>query len=479
MRSLVIFLLTFLLYYIPQVSGESLPEGGRPNFIVIFADDLGYQDLGCFGSKTIRTPNIDRLASEGMRLTSFYGQTVCGPSRASLMTGCYPLRVAKKNNNQVPVHPYMHSNEITIAEVLKERGYVNGCFGKWDLAGHRQKGYDDNLLPTKQGFDYFFGTPTSNDSIANLLINEEVIEQKADMANLTKRYTDEAISFIRKHQKSPFFVYIPHTMPHLRLAASDPFKGKSPRGLYGDVVEEIDFNVGRIIKEVTALNLQSRTYVIFTSDNGPWFLDKHPRLSKQVDEGGSHGGDAFPLRGHKTSTWEGGVRVPFVVWAPGRVPKGSVSDEIKTTMDLLPTLSSLAGATVPDDRSIDGQNISSLIHGVKDQLDKPSHFYYYAHTQLMAVRSGKWKLHLPRQINTMKRWDVYQKDEDLIDFSKPLLFDLKNDIGEQQNLAEDNPNKVRELTILANWARGDIGDYNQIGKNARFFDPQPKRPDIK
>ncbi len=449
------------------------PASDKPNFIIFFADDLGYQDIGCFGSATIQTPNIDRLAEEGTRFTSFYAQTVCGPSRASLMTGCYPLRVAKRNNDQKSIHPYLHTKEITIAESLKGLGYKTGCFGKWDLAGHTQKNYDRTLLPTRQGFDYFFGTPTSNDSFVNLLRNETLIEPKADMATLTKRYTDEALEFIRNNRSHPFFVYIPHTMPHIRLAASEQFRGKSQRGLYGDVVEEIDYHVGRVVQEIKTLGLEKNTYFIFTSDNGPWFLDRHPALSVQKDTKGSHGGNAAPLRGHKTSAWEGGVRVPCVMWAPGRIPEEKVCSEIATTMDLLPTLTSLASGKVPQDRVIDGKNITELIHGQAGAVSPTQTFYYYVHRQLMAVRCGKWKLHLPRKTNTMPTWNVFHKEADIIDFSEPLLYDLEQDIGETTNIADQHPDKVMELTRLAEWARDDIGDYNCVGKNARFFDPQP------
>jgi len=394
------------------------------------------------------------------------------------MTGCYPLRVAKKANNQREIHPSLHTDEITIAEILKEQGYKTACFGKWDLAGHRQRGYDETLLPTRQGFDYFFGTPTSNDSVANLLRNENLVEPKADMANLTKRYTDEALGFIQQNRDKPFFVYLAHTMPHLKLAASRPFRGKSRRGLYGDVIEELDFNVGRIVKEIKTLGLDQDTYIIFTSDNGPWYLDRHPTLSKQKDKRGSHGGDAAPLRGHKTSTWEGGVRVPCVMWAPGRIPQGKVCEEIATTMDVLPTLAALAGANAPGDRVIDGRNIFDLIHGKEDARSPTEAFYYYAHTQLMAVRSGKWKLHLPRRVNTMQRWNVFHRESDIIDFTKPLLYDLENDPGEKHNVANKHPDTVLKLSGLADWAKNDIGDYNRVGQNARFFDPQPPRPDI-
>lgn len=476
----VVCIACFLLFGTLQSSSVAFgfEVSRKPNFIVIFTDDQGYQDLGCFGSPEIQTPNIDGMANEGMRFTDFYAQTVCGPSRAALMTGCYPLRVGKKGNNQNEIHPFLHTEEITIAEVLKDQGYRTACFGKWDLAGHRQRGYDEDLLPTRQGFDYFFGTPTSNDSVANLLRNDQLVEPKADMASLTKRYTDEALEFIQKNKDKAFFVYLAHTMPHLKLAASEQFKGDSPRGLYGDVIEEIDFNVGRILREIRMLGLEEDTYVIFTSDNGPWFLDRHPRLSKQKDMGGSHGGDAAPLRGHKTSTWEGGVRVPCVMWAPGRIPAGTVCSKIATTMDVLPTLAALAGGDAPTDRTVDGKDIVDLIHGKAGTNGPTEVFYYYAHTQLMAVRSDRWKLHLPRKVNTMKRWDIFHRESDIVDFTKPLLYDLDQDPGELHNLAGQHPDKVEKLIELADRARNDIGDYDRIGKNARFFDPQPRRPDI-
>ena len=446
---------------------DETPAAGGPNFIIIFTDDQGYGDLGCFGSKTIRTPRLDKMASEGMKFTSFYAQTVCGPSRAALMTGCYPLRVAKRKN-QVDIHPYLHSKEITIAEVLKSAGYATACFGKWDLAGHTQRKYDPSLLPTRQGFDYFFGTPTSNDSVVNLLRNEKVIEKRADMNTLTKRYTDEAIKFITANKAKPFFVYIPHTMPHTRLGASKQFKGKSKRGLYGDVIEEIDWSVGRILDAVKDLSLDDNTYVLFFSDNGPWEIKK------------AHGGSAGPLRGAKTSTWEGGVRVPCIMRAPGKIPAGKVCDEIASTMDMMPTLAGLAGSKAPDDRSIDGNDIADLMHGKPNAKSPTKAFYYYAHMHLQAVRSGKWKLHLPRPAKPpwAPPWAWHIKPEDVIKIPKPMLFDLEADIGEKMDVADKNPEVVARLLKLANWARGDIGDYNVAGKNARFYDPEPKRPDI-
>ena len=448
----------------------------RPNFVLIFADDLGYGDLGCYGSTTIRTPHIDRLADEGMRFTHFHAQTVCGPSRAALMTGCYPLRVATKGN-RVEVHPRLHSKEVTIAEVLKPKGYATACFGKWDLAGHTQTGYEPDLLPTRQGFDYFFGTPTSNDSVVHLLRDEEVIERKADMSLLTRRYTDEAIAFIKRSKDRPFFVYLAHTMPHVRLEVSEPYRGKSPGGIYGDVVEEIDGNVGRILEVLREEGLDERTYVIFTSDNGPWFLGRSKGHLKRIGKNAeAHGGSAAPLRGAKTSLWEGGVRVPCIIRAPGRVPAGGTCTEVASTLDMLPTLAALADGKVPADRVIDGHDISDLVHGVEGAGSPTDFLYHYAKTRLGAVRSGTWKLHVPRPVD--ERWQHYSKVKDAVAIPEPILIDLDADPAETTNVAAQHPEVVARMMAAAEKARADIGDHDRIGRNARFFDPQPRRPDI-
>jgi len=458
--------LLFLLV-LPLAPTIRAAEASKPNFVIVFTDDQGYQDIGCFGSPLIKTPRLDQMATEGRRFTNFYAQTVCGPSRAALMTGCYPLRVAR-DKNHTGVHPCLHTKEITIAEILKDAGYTTACFGKWDLAYHRQRGFRKENLPTRQGFDYFFGTPTSNDSYVDLLRNEDVLEPKADMATLTKRYTDEAIGFIRKSKDKPFFVYMPHTMPHTKLAASEQFRGKSKRGLYGDVIEEIDWNTGRIIDVLKELKLEQKTYVIFTSDNGPWEIKK------------DHGGCAAPLRGAKTSTWEGGLRVPCIMWAPGRIPAGTACDELTATIDMLPTLAGLAGGKVPDDRVIDGHDITDLMHGKEGAKSAKEAYYYYQDVHLQAVRAGKWKLHLPRpaQPPWSPGWAKHIKAEDVFEIKAPLLFDLENDIGEQKDVAAQQPEVVQRLLKLAEAAKNDIGDYDRIGKNARFYDPQPKRADI-
>jgi arylsulfatase A-like enzyme len=448
----------------------------KPNFVIIFCDDMGYGDVGCFGSETIKTPNIDRMADEGMTLTSFYGQTVCGPSRASLMTGCYPMRVAQEKN-RTEIHPYLHTAEITIAEVLREVGYVSMAIGKWDLAGHSQTKFSRNLLPTRQGFDTYFGTPSSNDTGVNLLRDETMIEMKADMSLLTRRFTDEAIGFIQQNKDKPFFVYLAHSMPHVRLAVSDEFKGKSAGGLYGDVVEEIDFNVGRLLQVLKEEGLDDNTYVIFTSDNGPWYLGRSPtHLKRYGPNAAEHGGSAAPLRGAKTSTWEGGLRVPFVIRAPGKVPAGTQSDVVTATIDLLPTLAGLAGAQVPTDRVIDGRDLSALFETADEAGLKKRTYYYYGRRRLEAVRVGKWKLHLPHDIT--KSWTRFCKPEDVVAIEQPVLYNLDADMGETVDVAAQHPEVVAELMKLAEHARADIGDYDREGKNARFFDPEPHGPDL-
>ena len=451
----------------------------RPNFIIIFTDDQGYQDVGCFGSPDIRTPRLDAMAKQGMKFTSFYAQPVCGPSRAALMTGCYPMRVAERGHTK-QVHPILHEDEITLAEVLKPSGYATACFGKWDLAKHAQTGFFMDLFPTRQGFDYFYGTPTSNDRVAHLYRNEKLIESNSNMATLTRRYTDEAIAFINKHRQQPFFVYVPHTMPHTRLDASPQFKGKSKRGLYGDVIEEIDFNVGRILDALEELKLTEKTYVLFTSDNGPWLIK-----NKNLADGrlpGDHGGSAGPLRSGKVSTFEGGVRVPTILWGPGRVPAGVTCDSIATTMDLLPTLAALAGAKTPDDRVIDGEDIRHLFHGDFAKADPDKAYFYYLRVHLQAVRQGKWKLHLPRAKEPIGAApfsrNVHIAPADRIGFEKPFLVDLKKDLGETTDRSEQNPEVVRRLLALAESMRKDLGDYDRVGKNMRFSDPLEKRPTL-
>lgn len=448
-----------------------------PNLVVVFTDDQGYQDVGCFGSPDIRTPRLDAMAKDGMKFTSFYAQPICGPSRAAIMTGCYPMRVAERGNVK-QVHPILHSDEITVAEVLKTKGYATACFGKWDLAKHAQAGFFMDLFPTRQGFDYFFGTPTSNDGVANLYRDEKLIEPKSNMATLTKRYTDEAIGFMRKHKDRPFFVYIPHTMPHTRLDASPPFKGKSKRGLYGDVIEEIDHNVGRILDAIREMGLEKNTYVLFTSDNGPWLIKNKDLADGHLPR--DHGGSAGPLRSGKVSTFEGGVRVPTILWGPGRVPAGTTCDKIAGTLDILPTFAALAGAEAPKDRVIDGEDIRHLFHGQFEKANPDKAFFYYLRVHLQAVRQGKWKLHLPRdkQPEGAAPFSVNRHiaPADRVGFDTPFLVDLENDPGETTNVSDGNPEVVKRLLALVEAMREDLGDYDRVGRNMRFFDPVDPRP---
>ncbi|MGB7348053.1 MAG: sulfatase [Pirellulaceae bacterium] len=445
--------------------------------MIIFTDDQGHADVGCFGSPDIRTPRLDAMAGEGMKFTSFYAQPVCGPSRAALMTGCYPMRVAERGNDK-QVHPILHSDEITVAEVLKTQGYATACFGKWDLAKHAQEGFFIDLFPTRQGFDYFYGTPTSNDRVANLYRNEELIEPKTDMSTLTQRYTDEAIQFMKRNKDSPFFVYLPHSMPHTRLDASAQFKGKSKRGLYGDVIEEIDFNVGRILDTVNEMGVADNTYVIFTSDNGPWLIKNKGHADGHLPS--DHGGSAGLLRSGKVSTFEGGVRVPTIVWGPGRVPAGKTCDSIASTLDVLPTFAALAGAEAPTDRVIDGEDIRHLIHGEFEKANADKAFYYYLRVHLQAVRQGKWKLHLPREKEPIGAAPFSKNNHiapaDRIGFDEPFLIDLEADLGETTNVAGQNSEVVDRLLHLAESMRSDLGDYDRVGKNMRFYDLTGTRP---
>lgn len=433
-----------------------------PNVIIIFTDDQGYNDVGCFGSPDIKTPNMDQMAREGMKFTSFYAQTVCGPSRAALLTGCYPLRNARNDKGEVP-HPKLSLDEITIAEVLKPVGYTTGMVGKWDLAGHNPEKFNPDLLPQDQGFDYSFLTPGSNDARVHLIRNKELVELNADMSTLTKRYTDEALGFIEENTEKPFFLYLAHTMPHTKLAVSADFKGKSERGLYGDVVAEIDYNLGRIFDLLKEKKLDQNTYVIFTSDNGPWWIRK------------DHGGSALPLRGAKTSAWEGGLRVPCIMWAPGKVPAGTSSDQVTATIDLLPTIAKLTGASLPTDRVIDGLDISDIIHGQDMTLERP--YFYYQHQELRAVRVGKWKLHLSHQPDSKAiaytKWPRHSAPADRVHFDTNTLYDLEKDIGETTDVAEDHPEIVAQLLEHLDWAKKDIGDVGVRGEHARPFGDEP------
>lgn len=408
-----------------------------PNLVVILTDDMGYADVGAYGSPQIRTPNLDNMANQGMKFTEFYVESLCSPSRAALLTGSYARRVGVTTVFWPDSDDGLNPEEITIAEVLKEEGYATAAIGKWHL-GHRKP-----FLPTNQGFDYYFGLPFSNDMGPNarpakgpydplpVMRNEEVIERGPDQSKLTKRYTDEAIRFIEENQDEPFFVYLAHTMPHVPLHASEDFRGKSDFGLYGDVVEELDWSTGQILDALDDMNLTENTLVVFLSDNGPW-------LQKGAD-----GGLATPLREGKGTSWEGGHRVPAIMKWPERIPANTTNDAMVTIMDLFPTIANLVGADMPDDRVIDGKDIWPLL---TEQADESPHevYFYYRLNQLQAVRLGEWKLHLEgmrRDYNNVH----YDYSDDFNFRQREELYNLKEDVGEQRNLVLDHPEIVKKL----------------------------------
>ena len=459
-----------------QAGSGAVSAARPPNFIVIFTDDQGYQDVGCFGSPNIKTPNLDQMAAEGMKFTSFYSAApVCTPSRAALLTGCYPMRVSLPRVLFPGSNVGISDQETTIAQLLKSRGYATACIGKWHL-GHLKP-----FWPTRHGFDMYLGIPYSNDmsidprsaelaetcvfregltaqdaktkGVRNkvpLFDGEKVVEYPVDQSALTRRYTERACGFIRQNKDKPFFLYLPHTMPHTPLAAGEAFKGKSARGVYGDVIEEIDWSVGQILKTVDELKLDERTLVIFTSDNGPWLTQ------------GQHGGSALPLRNGKGTTWEGGMREPCIMRWKGRIPAGKVCNELAGTIDVAPTLAGLAGTALPAGRVIDGKDILPLMTA-QEGAKTPHEFYFYWNAEtLQAVRSGQWKLHAARGGQAGKKEGKAGKDgkeqkkagDQPAEF--PALYDLEADIGEKVNLYDKHPDVVERLTKAVEAARAEM-----------------------
>jgi len=438
MKHAIACLIILVLAPIIAVSGD------KPNFIVINIDDLGYADIGPFGSKLNRTPNLDRMAKEGRRFTSFYAAPVCSPSRAALMTGCYPKRALPIPHVLFPGNDVgLDPREITVAEVLKGAGYTTGIIGKWHLGDQAE------FLPLKQGFDYYFGLPYSNDMgpakdgiksdlgkplpiekgkgqpplplIRNNTVLKRVLPD--DQQSLVELYTDEALRFIEKHKAEPFFLYLPHNAVHFPIYPGKKWAGKSPNGIYSDWVEEVDWSVGRVLDALREQGLSECTLVIFTSDNG-----------------GTQRAVNAPLRGFKSSTLEGGMRVPTIAWWPKKIPADTVCDAITGMFDILPTFAALAGGQVPTDRKIDGVNIWPQLSG--DSQAKPAHetFYYYRGLWLEAVRHGEWKLQLPSEKNP-----------------KHVLYNLTTDIGEATDAAAENPKVVAQLQALVIAMKDDLG----------------------
>ena len=442
------------------IAKEPVSAKRPPNFVILLCDNLGYGDIGCFGSKLHRTPHIDQMAKQGMRLTSFYVSSgVCTPSRASLMTGCYPRRVNMHVSEKggAVLQPIsskgLHPDEITIAEVLKTKGYATACFGKWHLGDQRK------FLPTRQGFDIYYGIPYSDNMEPRpghenwpklpLVEGEEVVEAPADRDTLCQRYTQRAIQFMAENKDKPFFLYFPHAMPGStpHPFSSKAFRGKSKNGDYGDSVEEIDWSTGEILKALKELALDDNTLVIWTSDNGT------PR-SSPAD------GSNKPLGGSGYTTMEGGQRVPCIVRWPSVVPAGTVNDEVMTTMDLLPTFAKLAGAKLDPERTIDGHDITPLLEDQPGAKSPTEAFFYYQKWQLQAVRSGKWKLHLELPNKLIGLGNKRQP-------AKAELYDLDADIGETKNVAAQHPEVVAQLTKYAEAARAELGDDDQTGSGQR------------
>lgn len=460
-----LFVAGFLISATGPIAWSDEKAASRPpNVVIIFTDDQAYGDVGCYGAKGFKTPNLDRMAAQGIRFTDFYvAQPVCSSSRTALLTGCYPNRVGivgalnPKNTHGI------HDDETTIGEICKSRGYVTMAIGKWHLGHHPQ------FLPVRHGFDEYFGLPYSNDmwpqhptAGANfpelpLIEGDKVVQLNPDQSQLTTWYTERAVKFIDKNKDRPFFLYVAHSMPHVPLFVSDKYKGKSEQGLFGDVIEEIDWSVGEILKTLARNGLDDNTLVAFTCDNGPWLVY------------GNHAGSAGPLREGKGSTFDGGVRVPFIARWPGKIPAGSVCREPAMTIDLLPTIAKLIGAKLPE-RKIDGLDIWPLLSAQAGAKSPHEFLCFYWLNRLDAVRSGPWKLHLPH--------DYPHPDPPGSD-AKPgkirtdkiglALFNLADDIGETTDVADKNPEIVARLTKYVEQAREDLGDTatKRTGKNVR------------
>ena len=447
MKHLSIFsLLVLFACQLPKEQFTEYPPQGPPNFVIIYGDDLGYGDLGVFGNPVIRTPHLDQMAQEGQKWTQFYvADPVCTPSRAALMTGRYPIRSGMTSIERAVLFPDsgggLLADEITIAEMLKQKDYATGHVGKWHL------GHLPEFLPTAQGFDYYFGIPYSNDMDVlddwrnykvraedpnyradtkgynvPLFENLEIVERPADQNTITQRYTEKAVAFIEEHQSQPFFLYLAHSMPHIPLFAGENFVGTSKRSLYGDVIEEIDWSVGQVLKSIKDLNLEQNTIVMFSSDNGPWLAFK------------THGGSAGPLRAGKGTTFEGGQRVPTIFWGPGQISPGVV-DELGSTLDVINTFGSMAGVNPPNDRKMDGYDLSSVLTGESESPRKE--FFYWAFGELHAVRSGPWKLHIQQRqpVNYGK----------IAEMEGPQLYHLESDISENYDQAAIEPEVVNNL----------------------------------
>ena len=439
--------LTLLVLCAQALTALHAADSPKPNVVLIFIDDMGYGDIGPFGSTKNRTPNLDQMAREGMKLTSFYAAPVCSVSRAQVMTGCYGQRVSIPGVFGPGSANGISKDEHTVAELMKAQGYATKCIGKWHL------GDQPEFLPTRHGFDEYFGLPYSNDMMKKAKVNgqlvvplvrdEKVLELLTgdDQDRLTERYTDEAVKFITENKSRPFFLYLPHTAVHTPIHPGEKFRDHSKNGRFGDWVEEVDWSVGRVLDTLRELKLAENTLVMFSSDNGPWLIK------------GTDGGEAGPLRGGKATTWEGGVREPTLAWWPGKIAAGSVCDAVAGNIDFLPTFVKVAGGTVPTDRKIDGKDISPLLLGQTKESPHEAR-YYYAHYQLQAVRAGPWKLAIAPQSDGLGKGGPPVPAS----LDKPRLYNLDTDIGERTDVAAEHADVVNRLKALATKMASELGD---------------------
>ena len=468
MQILRLPLLVFALFFIacdPTVKNEER----LPNVVIIFTDDQGYGDVGSFGATGFETPNLDKMASEGMRFTNFYSaQPVCSASRAGLLTGCYPNRIGI-SGALFPHHEIgISDDEVTIAEMLKEKGYATAIFGKWHLGHHKQ------FLPLQHGFDEYTGVPYSNDmwpikldgtksppgqgrgGYPDLPLVEgnetiELITNFAGQDKLTTLYTEKAVDFINRNKNNPFFLYVPHSMPHVPLGVSDKFRGKSEQGMYGDVMMEIDWSVGQIMEALKVNGLENNTIVIFNTDNGPWL------------NYGNHAGSSGGLREGKTTSWEGGQRVPCIVKWPGTVPEGVVCNKLASSIDFMPTIASIVGGSLPGHK-IDGVNILDLWKGNFQAEPRKEFYYYFGKNNLNGVRKGNWKLVFPHTYAsyeaTVPKNDGHGGKRIKMKVDSIELYNLMRDPGERYNVVELYPDILAELIAVGEKARADLGDLN-------------------
>lgn len=469
MRKYTILIQLITVLFISCSQNKQEQNTQKPNVVVIFIDDEGYGDVGCYGATGFQTPNIDHIASQGMRFTNYYSaQPVCSASRAGLLTGCYPNRIGLTGALFPKDTIGINKTELTIAEMFKEQGYTTACFGKWHL------GWQKEFLPLQHGFDEYVGLPYSNDMWPHsdvtgeklpvdkgrgdyrelpLMVGNEIskrITSLKDQDKLTSLYTEKAVDFINRNAHNPFFLYVPHTMGHVPLGVSEKFRGKSERGLYGDVMMEIDWSVGEISKALEKNNLADNTIFIFTTDNGPWL------------NYGNHAGSAGGLRDGKLTSWEGGQRVPFIIRWPGNTPEGTVCNKLACAIDLLPTFASITNGKLSDNK-IDGVDVTSLWKGDFESTPRETILYYYGKNNLNGIRKGNWKLVLPhtyQSYNAKPGNDGHRGKTIKTVVEKPELYNMMRDPGERFNVIESYPEKVLELMKVVEKYREELGDLN-------------------